>query len=185
MRTRRLDWRAQRWNTCDGLSPSTAYAMRPDRKKPLYRKVNTRTHGVRHGDGGQAKWDRNTKKTVRDPSMRGSMHGKHRHGLDYTPLFKFLISKVGQDWDAVHSEAVSRLDNDAPIYWLVAMDKEEGEAFVRVGENSYFSGLYVTDNNQLALVDPDLTVDKMMPTCPCCTHTLNGERFTQSFGATE
>ena len=109
------------------------------------------------------------------------MHQKQRHGLDYTPLFKFLISKVGQDWDAVHREAVSRLDSEEPIYWIVAKSYEAGEPFVRGGESSYFSGLYVDQENRLALVDPTLTVEKMKPFCSCCTHTFNGRRFTQRY----
>lgn len=154
--------------------------MKPDRK-PLYRKVNTRTHGVRHGHGGEARWERHTKKTARDESMRWSMHGKQRHGRDYTPLFRFLISRVGRDWSETHSEAVSRLDSEAPIRWLVAEDRESGRPFVRIGENSWFSGLYVDGDNRLALVDPDLSIDDMKPRCGCCTHTFNGERFTQAY----
>lgn len=154
--------------------------MRP-KKNPLYRKVNTRTYGVRHGDGGKAKWDRNTKKAARNQSQTGKMHQKHRHGLDYTPLFKFLLSRVGQDWDKVHKEAVSRLDQEEPIFWIVAMSAEEGKPYVRVGESSYYSGLYVDEGNILKVVDPDISADTMKPFCACCTHTLNGERFTQSF----
>lgn len=150
-------------------------------KKPLYRKVNTRTHGVRHGDGGEARHERNTKAARRSEAKRGSMHKKHRHGLDYTPLYRFLISKVGQDWDEVRQEAVSRLDSDEPIYRLVASSREEGDACVRTGESSYFSGLYIDDDNRLALVDPELTAETMEPFCACCTHTLNGERLTRPY----
>ncbi len=153
--------------------------------KPLYRRVNTRTHGVFHGFGRKAKWDRNTKAAFTDQSMRGKMYKKHRHGLDYTPLFQFLISKVGGDWDAVHSEAVGRLDREEPIYWLVAKSKEAGRPFVRIGESSYVSGLYIDEDNRLAFVDPDLTVEKMKPLCPCCTHTFNGKRFTQSYASSD
>lgn len=71
------------------------------------------------------------------------MHSKHRQGLDYTPLFRFLLSKVGQDWDAVYSEAVSRLDTPAPIFWMVAEHEADQEAVVRLGENAYFSGLLI------------------------------------------
>ncbi|MBM1633898.1 hypothetical protein JQV27_13175 [Sulfitobacter mediterraneus] len=175
--TQEISNRALKWAT----TTKKAFSSMGHEKKPLYRKVNTRTYGVRHGDGGKAKWERGTKKADRDQSMLGTMHKKHRHGLDYTPLFKFLLSKVGQNWDEVHSEAVSRLDNDEPISWLVSETKEEGRPFVRTGESSYFSGLYVDDDNRLALVDPDLTANSMKPFCSCCTHTLNGQRLTQGF----
>ncbi len=150
-------------------------------KKPLYRKVNTRTHGVRHGVGGEYRWQRNTKAETNSAETRGSMHSGQRHGLDYTPLFRFLMSKIGKDWDAVHSEAVSRLDRPDPIFWMVASSREEGRPFVRIGESRFVSGLFVDEDNKLALVDPDLTVEDMKPSCPCCTHTFNGKRFTRKY----
>ncbi|OYU38219.1 MAG: hypothetical protein CFE33_16740 [Pseudorhodobacter sp. PARRP1] len=149
-------------------------------KEPLYRRVNTRTHGVHHG-GGEARWARNTKATKTSEAVRGSMHPGHRHGLDYTPLYRFLLSKVGQDWDAVHAEAVARLDRPDPIFEMVALRKEDEQDYIRCGESSYFSGLRVNAANQLEKVAPDLTVDDMMPFCACCTHTFNGERFTRRF----
>lgn len=151
------------------------------RKKPLYRKVNTRTHGVRHGDGGEWRKSRNTKAVKQDLSFNGSMHPHHRHGLDYTPLFKFLLSRIGENWDETHSEAVARIDRPDPIFWLVALSKEEGQPYVRLGESSYYSGLYVDEHKRLALVDPTLTVDDMRPACSCCCYTFNGERFTQPY----
>ncbi|TGQ64206.1 hypothetical protein EN829_020265 [Mesorhizobium sp. M00.F.Ca.ET.186.01.1.1] len=148
-------------------------------KEPLYRKVNTRTHRVHHGNGGEYRWSRNTKRE--DRTNRGSMHDGHRHGLDYTPLFKFLLAHVGDDWAAVHSEAVARLDRAEPIFWMVARSEADRNRYIRVGECSYYSGLYVDDENRLARVDPDLRVEDMEPSCACCTHTLNGSPFTSVF----
>lgn len=150
-------------------------------KKSLYRSVNTRTHGVRHGSGAKSKWERNTKATTKNKSARQSMHSGQQHGFDYTPLFKFLLSRVGENWGEVHSEAVSRLDRKEPIDWMVASDLSEGSPFFRAGESSYFSGLYVDNNNVLAVVDPELTPDTMQPFCACCTHTLNGIRLLNPY----
>ncbi|MFK8034690.1 MAG: hypothetical protein AB8B94_11150 [Hyphomicrobiales bacterium] len=150
-------------------------------KKPLYRSVNTRTYGVRHGSGAKYKWERNTKAAAGNKSSQQSMHSGQRHGFDYTPLFKFLLSRVGRNWDEVHSEAVSRLDREEPISWMVASDRSEGNPIFRAGESSYFSGLYVDDNNKLAVVDPEVTPDTMQPSCACCTHTLNGVRLTTPY----
>ena len=61
-------------------------------KQPLYRKVNTRARGVFHHKGGRARWERNTKAAKRNAAMRGSMHPGGQNGLDYTPLFRFLLS---------------------------------------------------------------------------------------------
>lgn len=159
--------------------------MKTGREKPLYRRVNTRTHGVVHGHGGKSKWARNTKENQNDQSTHGSMHSTHRHGYDYTPLFRFLISRVGKDWDKTYREAISRLDKEEPIFWMVARSKIDEEPFVRLGESTYFSGLFVDEDNVLSLVAPDLSVDDMVPSCSCCTHTFNGSRFTKAYPALE
>ncbi|MCM2129419.1 hypothetical protein [Larsenimonas rhizosphaerae] len=104
-----------------------------------------------------------------------------QRGLDYTPLFKFLLAKVGCPWSEVHSEAVSRLDKKDPINWLVAMDYESAEEVIRVGESSYFSGLYVDEKRILRIVNPDIDENTLGPLCKCCTHTFNGTPFTQKY----
>jgi hypothetical protein len=156
-----------------------------ERKKPLYRTVNTRTHGVRHRSGGDFAWERNSKRQRENQSAFGSMHGKERRGLDYTPLFKFLLSRIGENWPKTYSEAVERIDRPNPIFWIVAESELDRQAVVRVGENTYYSGLYVNENNTLAAVDPSVTEHDLNPTCQCCTHTFNGKRFTRpyQFGA--
>ncbi len=105
------------------------------------------------------------------------MHSGQRHGYDYTPLFKFLLSRVGKNWDDVYFEAVSRLDQEAPIWWMVAPDLSARQQVFRSGESSYFSGLYVDDQTVLAVVDPDVTAENMRLYCACCTHTMNGARL--------
>mgnify|MGYP001814411334 CR=1 FL=1 len=151
------------------------------RKEPLYRKVNTRTRGVFHHKGGRARWERGTKAMKQSEALRGSMHQGGRNGLDYTPLFRFLLSKVGQDWDDVHSEAVSRLDEQRPIFWMVARSEADRRSCFIYGESSYFSGLYVDEQNRLALADPELKNEDLEPTCPCCTHTFNGVPFVRTY----
>jgi hypothetical protein len=152
-----------------------------NRKEPLYRKVNTRTHGMHRHGGGEYKWTRGSKASEVDQSTIGSMHAKTLHGLDYTPLFKFLLSRVGRNWSETYGEAVKRLDREEPIFWLVARSDIERRASVRTGENSFFSGMFVDDNGQLALVSPNLRIEDMVPFCPCCTHTFNGKPFVRSF----
>ena len=150
-------------------------------KEPLYRKVNTRARGVHHDKGGQARWERNTKAAKNNESTRGSMHSGQEKGLDYTPLYRFLLSKVGEDWDVVHSEAVARLDKEEPIYWMVARTEADKSATVSTGESTYFSGLYIDENNRLAVVDPSTKVEDLEPYCSCCTHTFNGVPFVKKF----
>lgn len=163
------------------IPPRTQDIEMRQHKKPLYRSVNTRTYGVRHGSGSKYKYERNTKAFSNNKSMQQSMHSNQRHGFDYTPLFRFLLSSVGKDWDNVRSEAISRLDREEPINWMVAADLSEGSPCFRAGDNSYFSGLYVDGDNKLTLVDPELTPETMQPTCACCTHTLNGIRLSTPY----
>lgn len=155
-----------------------------DRKAPLWRRENTTTHGVRR-HGGEYRWDRNTKAGAaweEGRTVRGV--GERRAGgdrRDYTPLYRFLLARVGEPWDAVHAEAVSRLDNVDPIEWMVAMRPEDEKPYVYIGENSAWSGLKVETSGRLARVDPTLGPEHMEPGCPCCTHTLNGVPFGRPF----
>jgi hypothetical protein len=150
-------------------------------KKPLYRKVNTRTWGVQdNSPGGDYRDQRHTKAETRNEASRGSMHGTRRHGLDYTPLFRFLLSRVGRRWDETLREAVARLDHPEPVFWLVAQRESEKQDYIRTDESSYFSGLFVDEQGLLAIVAPDLTAANMKTFCSCCTHSFNGIAYGQS-----
>ncbi len=148
--------------------------MKSERKKPLYRKVNTRARGVHHNFGGDYRNSRNKKTPV---GMRQGM----QRGLDYTPLFKFLLSKVGRNWDEVHSEASSRLDKQDPIFWIVAKNKESADDYVRIGESSYFSAFYVDESNILQIADHEINEKTLEPFCSCCSHTFNGIPFSKKY----
>jgi len=145
-------------------------------KEPLYRKVNTRARGVDHNFGGDFKNSRNKKRETREQSS-GKMFGKKERGLDYTPLFRFLQSKVGTEWNIVFSEAKLRLNKTEPIFWIVEVNEDDKQDYVRVGESTYFSGLYVDKNGILQLTNPTLKASDLTPLCDCCTHTLNGVIF--------
>ena len=150
--------------------------MSRGRKEPLYRKVNTRARGVHHDSGGEYRWRRHDQEEGRTTMSRGV-----RRGLDYTPLFRFLLSRVGDNWDEVYSEAVSRLDRPEPIFWMVALSKAEGREVVGIGESTYFSGLYVDEDNRLRVVAPEIGPESLEPGCPCCTHTFNGVPFSKPY----
>jgi hypothetical protein len=148
-------------------------------KQPLYRRVNTTAHGVRHEKGGDFRDER--RRSGNSEASRQSMHGRKQRGLDYTPLFKFLLSKRGQSWNEVHAEATARLDRQEPIFWLVALPGHERKSHVRAGESSFYSGMYVDDAGILQVVDPSLGPSSLAPSCKCCTHTFNGIPFTRRF----
>lgn len=137
--------------------------------KPLYRKVNSKARWCHHQSGPDAKHDRNTKQGIQRSMKKGV-----KRGLDYTPLYKFLLSKIGEDWTKVHSEAISRLDHEDPIFYMVAKNDAEKNDYVFCGTNACYSGLYVDADNKIQKVNPALKNEDFYPACPCCTHTFNG-----------
>jgi hypothetical protein len=146
---------------------------RYNQKEPLYRKVNTKARNVYHNFGKDFKHIRNKKQETLE-QIKGTMARKKERGLDYTPLFRFLLSKVGKEWNDVYSEAKSRLDKTDPIFWVVALNEDDKKDFVRVGESSYFSGMYIDNDGILQLTNPKLEPSDLIRYCECCTHTFNG-----------
>ncbi len=147
-------------------------------KKPLYRKQNTttRTHPCDHHMGGKYKWERAKYKKINEFSIvRLSMKGKVMRGYDYTPLFRFLLNKVGCLWNDVFSEAIKRLDKPEPIYWMVSLDHTEKREYVRIGDSSYYSQLYIDEKGYLQKVNSSFEKGNIPIYCFCCTYTFNGE----------
>lgn len=153
--------------------------MKPE-KKPLYRKFNNRTY---HADrylprDKDASKDRGTKNGVRK-----SMHSNLAwHTRDYTPLYMFLLKHVGDDFDAVFSEVKPRIEEEEPLWHMVAkcdLDISD-KGYIRVF-NSFYSQIYVDDEGKLQKVNPDLDIENFYPYCPCCTHTFNGVPFVNKF----
>jgi len=132
-------------------------------KKPLFRKENkvsltTKYYVVK---GGDFRHQRNTKKFLKDERSHTPMNAGN-YGYDYTPLFKFLLSKIGEKWGGIYSEAKSRLDKEEPIFWLVALRHEDREDIVRYGESSYYSGLCVDDAGLLQKVNPNAGINNLI-----------------------
>lgn len=150
-------------------------------RKPLFRKINSKALRSNHGRGGEARWNRNTKGGHDNPAVFLKMKSNHQHGLDYNPLFKFLLRKVGGKWSEIHSEAISRLDREEPIFWLVAKTEVEAKDIIRVGESSYYGGLFVDSSGILQRLDPISSASDFLPGCPCCTHSYNGVVLTHKF----
>ena len=146
---------------------------RTNQKEPLYRKVNTRARNVHHNFGGDFKYSKSKKQETLE-QITGTMYGKKERGLDYTPLFRFLLSKVGLQWNEIFSEAKSRLDKTEPIFWLVALNEDDKQEVIRVGESTYFSGMFVDEKGILQLANPGLKLTDLKHYCECCTHTFNG-----------
>jgi len=154
------------------------------KKEPLYRKENKLALHYRGDIGGDYRHSRNTKKNKESDQMKSSMGGKKQRGVDYTPLFKFLLSKVGKKWDEVYSGTVSRLDQEDPIFWMVYVNDPHNDFHHRngemngsfiAGERSIYSKLVVDENGVLQYVNPNLSVNDFHKTCNCCTPTFNGK----------
>ncbi|WP_276132029.1 hypothetical protein [Polluticoccus soli] len=154
-------------------------------KKKLYRKANKTAHNYYHNiPPGDFADERHTKVMKNFEGSFQSMHGKKERGYDYTPLFKFLLSKVGQKWDEVYSEAVSRLDKKDPVFWMVTMHPKENEwPTICIDESSFYSKLTVNEEGILVKYAPEFTMkDLQGPTCNCCTYTFNGELWKDPTG---
>lgn len=145
------------------------------KKQPLYRRENKRALNHRTNDpGSEFRYERNTKVMDNFEGTHKSIK-KTQGGQDYTPLFMFLLSKVGKPWAEVHSEAVSRLDTQEPIFWMVNLETNENtRGTVRIGEASQYSRLTVKDG---ILVKVDENAQPYAASCTCCTHSFNGKPF--------
>lgn len=148
-------------------------------KEPLYRKEK-KTGLSLHGHiakGKKESWSRHTKETKKEAAAEVSHKSMKRgkYGYDYTPLYRFLLSKVGERWDDVYSEAVSRLDKPEPIFYMVVLHPQPDEQpSRRLGESAYFSTLTVNEEGILVKLNPDYEMTEVY--CQCCTHTWNGKR---------
>jgi hypothetical protein len=146
---------------------------RNNKKEPLYRKVNTKARNVQHNLGSDYRFSRNKRQETLE-QVKGTMYSKKQRGLDYTPLFRFLLSKVGSDWNEVYSEAKARLVKSEPIFWMVAINEADRKDIIRTDESTYYSGLFVDDEGILQLTNPNLKASDLKHYCNCCTHTFNG-----------
>lgn len=146
-----------------------------NKSRKLYRSVNTTTRNHSNNPGGEYHWERNRKKAEDEllPAQE-SMRGRQYRGRDYTPLFHFLLSKVGQPWDITFSEVCSRMDTTTPVFWLVALHEHQQQDLVRIGDASYYPGLFVDGDGVLQQVNPDIPERDVTVTCRCCTHTFVG-----------
>ncbi len=144
--------------------------------KPLYRKVNTNTHYVHHNSGSDARHDRNTK-----GGLKRSMKKGVERGLDYTPLYKYLLSRIGDKWDNIYRDILPRVVDRDPIFHLINNDGKFKQGYIRCGESSYYSALIIDDNGILQLEKPDLKNEDIYPSCSCCTHTFNGKVLNNKY----
>ena len=158
---------------------TTLTAMRThklNKSRKLYRSDNTTTRHYSINPGGEYRWGRNRKKAEDELlAKRETMHGRQKRGRDYTPLFYFLVKQIGQPWDKVFSEVCGRLDTTEPVFWLVALHEHQKRDLVRIGDSSFYPGLFVDGNGILQQVNPSITGKDVKVICRCCTHTYMGE----------
>ncbi|EOE2409021.1 hypothetical protein ACKEMB_004799 [Klebsiella pneumoniae] len=125
-----------------------------NKSRKLYRSDNTTTRHYSINPGGEYRWGRNRKKAVDELlAKRETMHGRQKRGRDYTPLFYFLVKQIGQPWDKVFSEVCGRLDTTEPVFWLVALHEHQKRDLVRIGDSSFYPGLFVDGNGILQQVN--------------------------------
>lgn len=146
-------------------------------KENLYRKDNKKALHYHGPKGDSFCYSRNTKEMREFEGTHLAISSK-RLGRDYTPLYKFLLANIGNNWDDVFSEAKSRLDSSEPIFYMVHLIprkhtfRDEIEVVSRLGESTYYSTLTVNDDGILIKLDENALPPA--PRCTCCTHTFNG-----------
>lgn len=88
---------------------------------------------------------------------------KHRRGLDYTPLLRFLLSRVGSDWDGVYARrspgSIAPIPSSGSSHGTSTSKRE----MVRMGESSYYTGLYVDAAGILRVVNSALRAKDLTP----------------------
>ena len=135
------------------------------KKEPLFRKKRNNESFSHHNNRNHADYKhiRNTKKhkITEDGDFvvkcKEGMHNTSPNGYDYTPLYRFLQSKVGKKWNDVFSEAKSRLDKEEPIWHIVYLSKPDIE-ITRWGEGTYYHTLYIDENNILQYTNKNATL---------------------------
>jgi hypothetical protein len=156
--------------------------MKTDRKKPLWRKLNKeksyKTHDLKVG----AEYDRGTKDGV-----KRSMHTTKHHLKDYTPLYKYLLKHVGEDFDKICSDVYPRIDDRERIWDIIDRNGSHDlhSRVCNVGGNSYYSTLIIDEDNILQIKTPELKNSDLWPDCGCCTHTFNGVVYVNKFDITK
>lgn len=150
--------------------------MRRDNKKDflLYRKENRKPSigRILYKKGSKYKYSRKSKDSIMKykegfsykESMKNTKSGNITDGYDYTPLFMFLLKNIGKDFDLILKDINGRINSFEPLYWIV--DKtvtreliENGLCldYVRIGECSSYSRLWIDEENKLQKVNPKLS----------------------------
>jgi hypothetical protein len=152
-------------------------------KKPLFRKEKKTGLSCHYyvERGGQHRHDRHSKKMKQFDGDHLPMNSG-KFGYDFTPLYMFLLSKVGQNWDKIYSEACDRLpleyrerifDLIQTIEGTIVDDRKQIREVVRGGESAYYSALKVEDGILLK-INPEFNPQNVFG-CLCHTHSFNGK----------
>lgn len=151
------------------------------KKKKLIRTKNRITHnGTSRDVNFRSRWTRHSKNGITQ-----KMKKRINYHLDYTPLFKFLLSKEGEKWEGVWRECQKKVDTVEPVLWMVQNirlnglpkhDKclEEYDKSFGYEEGSYFSTMYVDENGILQVVDKNYKESTPLEYCRRCGETFNG-----------
>lgn len=135
--------------------------------KPLYRKVNRKCLHCYDAKASHYRWQRNTKKEnklIEDSVSHGKMHKRPSiftsHKYDYTPMIMYVLNRVGEDFDKVYSDVCKRIEGEGKVLFnkmVSKKPKEELNDYFRYGEGSYYSQLYVDDENKIQKINPNLS----------------------------
>ena len=146
-------------------------------KKPLYRKINKKTH---NGWASYTfrkeryRFERGKKQNYLPEHSPIKRSSSFTTGYDYSPLYHFLLTHVGQVWGPVFQECQYRLDKLSPMTYMVVNVNEHGIVvdnhpdgvlpdFFRC-EDSYWSTLWVDEKGILQFVNKDFNLEDIVDT---------------------
>lgn len=172
--------------------------------KQLYRSANKSTYQntLTEKTAKHFRYTRNTKIMSGSIVKRGKMQPNNNLGYDYTPLIKFLFSRLNQNFDITFSEINLILNNGlhkpkvkteilSMINVLVhkqviindnIVNDNNGNilsSFFRFGEATYYDSFYIDNDNNLKLIK-DITKEIFEfcdYACHCHTHSYNGKKY--------
>jgi hypothetical protein len=134
------------------------------RKEKLYRKENKSSLSSHYNvvSGGEYRHERHSKKNKdfeNAPRKTSMVSGKFQY--DYTPFFRFMIAKVGTNFDAACSEAKPRMDYRffEVLGWIFSglnpHENDGDNSMFRCGESTTYPRLIVDENGLIQFKDPN------------------------------
>lgn len=148
-------------------------------EKPLYRKEKKTGLMTQYyvNRGGEYRWERSksvTPNRVYD-ALKQQMKSR-KLGMDWQPLYNFIMSNVGCNYDETYSKALKRCNkfrDEFNKHWAYLFNDDRD--IVRLGENTYYSALTIDEFNNIQIRNTGAEPIKGGSFSFGYTHSFNGK----------